>query len=91
MFVSHRQTDADWALRIAWLAWDEGLDYSLDIIHLDPTHNQQVINLEQTLGRSLSDFEKSVLTAAIIEMPLLNCTRACCNDGQHQRLAIGAI
>jgi hypothetical protein len=74
VFVSHRQADDAWALRIAWLAWDEGFDYWLDVIHLDPERNQQVATLEQKLGRALSDFERSILTAAIIEMALLNCT-----------------
>jgi hypothetical protein len=36
VFVSHRQIDDESALRIAWLAWEEGFDYWLDIIDLDP-------------------------------------------------------
>jgi hypothetical protein len=75
LFVSHRQTDDAKARRIAWLAWDEGFDYWLDVIDLDPALNQQVVALEGALGRALSKFEKAILTAAIIEMALLNCTQ----------------
>lgn len=74
VFVSHRQIDEMAARRLAWLAWDEGFDYWLDVIDLDPQRNQQVIAQEQILGRTLTAFEKSVLIAAIIEMALLNCT-----------------
>jgi hypothetical protein len=74
VFVSHRQIDDKAALRIAWLAWREGFDYWLDIVDLDPQRNQQVRVLEQTLGRSLTKLEKAILTAATIEMALLNCT-----------------
>lgn len=74
VFISHRQIDGNSALRVAWLAWNVGFDYWLDVIDLDPQINQQVINLQATLGRQLSSFEKSILTAATIEMALLNCT-----------------
>lgn len=74
LFVSHRQIDEMAARRLAWLAWDEGFDYWLDVIDLDPQRNNQVIALERILGRPLTELERSVLTAAIIEMALLNCT-----------------
>ena len=74
LFVSHRQADQDAALRVAWLAWGEGFDYWLDVLNLNPAHNQQVRMLETSMGRPLTPFEKSVLLAAIIEMALLNCT-----------------
>jgi len=74
VFVSHRQVDEKVARRLAWLAWNEGFDYWLDVIDLDPQRNQQVIAIEQSLGRSLTLVETAVLIAAIIEMALLNCT-----------------
>ena len=74
LFISHRQVDEANARRIAWLAWGRHFDYWLDVIDLDPAKNRQVHLLERKLGRPLSDIEKSVLTAAIIEMALLNCT-----------------
>lgn len=74
IFVSHRQIDDDAALQIAWLAWDEDTDYWLDVIDLDATRNPQIKALETGLGRALTNEEKGILTAAIIEMALLNCT-----------------
>src|SRR5262245_33482396 len=74
VFISHRQIDEKRARRIAWLAWDERFDYWLDVVDLDPARNKQVKILEKRLGRKLTDIEKSILTAAIIEMALLNCT-----------------
>ncbi len=59
LFISHRQADVAPALRIAWLANDAGFEYWLDV--LDPT-------LKAAKPAS------SLLTAAIIEMALLNCT-----------------
>lgn len=67
VFVSHRQADAAWGERIAWLASHEaGLDYWLDV-H-DP--------LLKIAGRTLSptDPRYGYVIAAIIEMALLNCT-----------------
>jgi|SRR5665213_592028 len=74
VFISHRQVDETWARRIAWLAWSCNFDYWLDVIDLDSARNRQVELLEGRLGRLLLDFEKGILTAAIIEMALLNCT-----------------
>jgi len=74
VFISHRQADEAYALRVAKLAFDSAFDYWLDVIDLDPLRNPQVIALERRLGRPLLDFEKGILTAAIIEMALLNCT-----------------
>ena len=85
VFVSHRQIDDEWALRIAWLSWEEGFDYWLDIIDLDPERNKQVVAIEQRLDRALSEFEKSVLTAAIIEMALLNCSHVLATMTKHTR------
>jgi hypothetical protein len=66
VFVSHRRCDADAALRAAYLANLEGFDYWLDI--LDPEIAAASIN------PSLTDYQRAVLLAAIIEMALLNCT-----------------
>jgi hypothetical protein len=89
IFVSHRQSDEKAALRLAWVAQDEGWGYWLDIIDLNPPSAQQgnpspsqqgnsptlqLDALERWLGRPPTVFEKSILTAAIIEMGLLNCT-----------------
>jgi hypothetical protein len=74
VFVSHKQADKDAALRVAWLAGQEGFDYWLDIIDLNPSLNKQVQKLEAKLRRKLDAFELSVITAAVIEMALLNCT-----------------
>jgi hypothetical protein len=68
VFVSHRQVDIDPALRIAYLACQEGFDYWLDV--LDPT-------LKGPLYTSVSappNQGKALATAATIEMGLLNCT-----------------
>jgi hypothetical protein len=74
VFVSHRQNDKKRALRIAWIAWEEGFDYWLDIIDLAPALDRQIAAVERRHGRKMTEFQKSVLTAAIIEMALLNCT-----------------
>jgi hypothetical protein len=74
VFISYRQTDKDCALRIAWLAWEEGFDYWLDIIDLAPALDKQIEAIEQRHGYPITEFQRSVLTAAIIEMALLNCT-----------------
>lgn len=73
VFVSHRQVDDKEARRIAWIAGREGFDYWLDVIDLDPQRNLQVQMLQGQLGRPLTALEASILTAAIIEMALLNC------------------
>jgi hypothetical protein len=73
IFVSHRQSDEKAALQLAWLAQDEGWGYWLDLVDLDPP-NWQVDALERWLGRPPTPLEISILTAAIIEMGLLNCT-----------------
>lgn len=74
VFVSHRQSDKDVALRVAYLSWSKGFDFWIDVIDLDPARNAQVRRLEASLGRPLNYLEKSILIAAIIEMALLNCT-----------------
>jgi hypothetical protein len=58
VFVSHKQENRSEALRVAWLAQQEGCYYWLDI--LEPTLQ----------GGSLSN----VQIAGIIEIALLNCT-----------------
>ena len=47
-----------------------------DLVDLDPQPNRQLDALERWLRRAANEFEKSILTAAIIEMGLLNCTCA---------------
>lgn len=74
VFVSHRQIDDAVARRLAWLACQERFDHWVDLIDLDPARNPQVKLMEGVLGRWLTAFELSVLTAGIIEMALLNCT-----------------
>ena len=74
VFVSHRQIDQDAALRIAWLVFDKESDHWLDVIDLDPVRNAQVRAIEARLGRALTPAEQAILTAAIIEMALVNCT-----------------
>jgi hypothetical protein len=61
LFVSHRQVDYNQALRLAYLACNEGFDYWLDI--LDPS-----------LTATTSGEAKAAAVATIIEMALLNCT-----------------
>jgi hypothetical protein len=73
-FVSHRQSDYDWALRIAWIANANLFDYWVDVMDLDPALDPQVKAIEMRLGRSLTTEEYNWLLAAIIEMALLNCT-----------------
>lgn len=73
VFVSHRQSDDRWGRRIAWIACDEGFDYWLDVIDLDPQRNPTVLALQSRLGRPLTALELAILTAALIEMALLNC------------------
>ncbi|MEX3846242.1 hypothetical protein [Paraburkholderia sp. BR10882] len=74
LFISHRQIDEPYARSIAKLAFQNRFNYWLDVIDLDPARNAQVQLLSQRLGRPLNPFEVSILTAAIIEMALLNCT-----------------
>jgi hypothetical protein len=73
IFVSHRQADQDAALRLAWLAQDQGWGYWLDIVDLRPA-SQQLAALTAWLGRPPTPLELSIFTAALIEMGLLNCT-----------------
>ena len=74
VFLSHRQSDKDVALRVAYLSWSKGFDFWIDVIDLDPATNAQIKRLEASIGRPLNLSEKAILIAAIIEMALLNCT-----------------
>lgn len=74
VFVSHRQSDAVLASRLAYLAQQEGFDYWLDVMDLPVEKTAQILRIEATLGRPLTVFEINVLQAAIIEMALINCT-----------------
>ena len=74
VFVSHRKTDVDPARRIAYEASLIGFDFWLDVIDLAAAKTAQVAAIEFSIGRLLRPFELSVLTAAIIEMALVNCT-----------------
>lgn len=68
LFVSHRQADVAPALRIAYLACQEGFDYWLDI--LDPS-----LAALPTVGPTGPTPQQSAAAiAAIIEMALLNST-----------------
>jgi hypothetical protein len=64
VFVSHKQEDADLARCLAWIANQHGFEVWLDV--LDPDLKAVAAN------RALSKEQISVLTAAIIEMGLLN-------------------
>lgn len=68
MFVSHRRADIQQALRVAYLACQEGFDYWLDV--LDPSLNQLPV-----LGvGGLPQQQRALAIAGIIEMALLNST-----------------
>jgi hypothetical protein len=71
IFVSHRQADGAAALRLAWLAQDEGWGYWLDILDLASAPRQ----LAALLGRAATPLQMSIFTAALIEMGLLNCNQ----------------
>jgi hypothetical protein len=73
IFVSHRQIDGPAALRLAWLAQDEGWNYWLDIVDL-ASAPRQLAALTRWLGRPPSPLQMSIFTAALIEMGLLNCS-----------------
>jgi hypothetical protein len=66
LFISHRQADYIYALRMAQIANAGGFEYWVDV--LDPA-------LAYLSGLSVNDDKlKSLLTACIIEMALINCT-----------------
>src|ERR1700737_810475 len=65
IFISHRHSDANEALRIAGLAQQQGFEYWLDVIDIPPT-------LAQGLPASPSNLADTILIAAIIEMALIN-------------------
>jgi hypothetical protein len=65
LFVSYRQSDRAWALRIAWLAKQKGFDFWLDV--MDPKLNHPSV-------RGLPPPQRAIATASIIEMGLLNCS-----------------
>jgi hypothetical protein len=74
VFISHRRCDLKLALQVAYEAHLSSFDYWLDVIDLAQDRPPHVQTLEASLGRSLSDLEFGILTAAIIEMALLNST-----------------
>jgi hypothetical protein len=61
VFISHRRADVAQALRVAWVARQEGFYFWLDV--LDP--QLQIANSSGATSRAI---------ALIIEMALLNCT-----------------
>ena len=63
LFISHRQTDKEYALRMAWLAQKNKFAYWIDI--LDPV---------LSVPSAATGLSQPLLTACIIEMALLNCT-----------------
>ncbi|MFO1328125.1 MAG: hypothetical protein U1F56_12270 [Rubrivivax sp.] len=65
VFVSHQHLDAQRALRIAWLADQNGFEYWLDV-------HDPVLRLAN--NSVLPPPVHSILVAGIIEMALLNCT-----------------
>jgi hypothetical protein len=69
LFVSHRKCDQELALRIAWLAAQEGWDYWVDV--LDP--NLAALRRKQNV-QSLTPAQVTLATAAIVEFALLNCS-----------------
>jgi hypothetical protein len=66
LFVSHRQGDESFALRVAWCANQENVEYWIDVLNLPP-------NLVQG-PQALAPVQQIILLAAIIEMALINCT-----------------
>jgi hypothetical protein len=66
LFISHRQSDVLYALRVAHLAACNGFDYWLDV--LDPGLNLLAAN------PMIPPRLVPLLTACIIEMALINCT-----------------
>jgi hypothetical protein len=74
VFISHRQTDKQLALQVAYAARCANFDYWLDLIDLEKDKPKYVTKLEAQLQRKLTKPELGFLTAAIIEMALLNCT-----------------
>jgi hypothetical protein len=74
VFVSHRQTDERWGRRNAWLSWSADTDFWLDVVDFDPAFTVQRARIQALLGRPPTRLELAILTAAIVEMALLNCT-----------------
>lgn len=66
LFVSHRQIDKDFGLRVAKLANNNGFEFWLDV--LDPT--LAAVAAHTHLSKDL----KALLTACVIEMGLINST-----------------
>ncbi len=69
IFVSHRRIDVAKAERIAWLADEEGFEFWLDALDFSI---QQLVGLAGS--GAISQRTRSLATAAIIEMALLNST-----------------
>jgi hypothetical protein len=65
VFISHRQSDARYAERIAYLATQCNFEYWLDIY--DPI-------LKIANGIKIPEPQKSISIAGMIEMALINCT-----------------
>jgi hypothetical protein len=65
LFISHRQADMNYALRIAELATKHGFAYWLDVLDPDLNKLPAIKNFTNLLP---------LLTACIIEMALINCT-----------------
>ncbi|AEW01257.1 hypothetical protein A4D02_35815 [Niastella koreensis] len=65
LFISHRQGDQDYALRIAQLAHKKKFAYWVDV--LDP-------DLKILEGSNIPERLLPLVTACIIEMALINCT-----------------
>ncbi len=63
VFISHRRADTKRALRVAWLAVEEGFEFWLDV--LDP-HLRIVLTEPEN--------QQPILIATIIEMALINST-----------------
>jgi hypothetical protein len=69
IFISHRHGDEPLALRIAWLAHQQGIEYWLDVIDIPPI-------FAAGLPLPLSAVNQAILIGAIIEVALINCTHA---------------
>jgi hypothetical protein len=69
VFVSHRQSDDAYARRAAFLIDDERIEYWLDV------HDSRLKAIARSSG-PLTPAQLAALTAAIIEMALVNCTHA---------------
>jgi hypothetical protein len=69
IFISHRHGDEQLALRVAWLAHQQRIEYWLDVIDVAP-------NFALGLSQPPSALDRAILIAAIVEVAPIKCTHA---------------